>query len=67
MEVEKYQPLILLEHQDYYPHFDYQMVSKYSIRLPFDVPDENCMLIELKEDGLKNINGIVEYPQEFNA
>ena len=57
--------VILLGHENYYPRFGYQMTSKYSIILPFDVPDENCMLIELAEGALKNINEIVEYPQEF--
>jgi len=41
------------------------MTKKYGIKLPFDVPDENCMLIELTEDALKNSNGMVEYPKEF--
>jgi len=30
------------------------------------MPDENCMLIELEENSLKNITGgVVEYPKEF--
>ncbi|EHQ43750.1 GNAT family N-acetyltransferase [Myroides odoratus] len=57
--------VILLGHENYYPKFGYEMSNKYSIKLPFDVPDENCMLIELTENALKNINGIVEYPKEF--
>ncbi len=57
--------IILLGHQNYYPRFGYEMTSKYSIKLPFDVPDENCMLIELSEGALKNISGTVVYPQEF--
>ena len=38
----------------------------YGIELPFDVPKENCMVIELVENGLKGIRGIVEYPKEFS-
>lgn len=57
--------VILLGHENYYPKFGYEMSNKYGIKLPFDVPDENCMLIELTENALKNINGIVEYPKEF--
>jgi predicted N-acetyltransferase YhbS len=34
--------------------------------LPFEVPKENCMVIELVENGLKGVNGMVEYPKEFN-
>ena len=57
--------VILLGHEKYYPKFGYEMSSKYGIKLPFDVPEENCMLIELTENALKNIHGIVEYPKEF--
>jgi len=34
----------------------------FGIELSFDVPKENCMAIELVENGLKGVNGIVEYP-----
>lgn len=59
--------VILLGHENYYPRFGYQMTSKYSIRLPFDVPDENCMVVELVEGALKKVNGMVEYPKEFKV
>ena len=61
----QYDSVILLGHEKYYPKFGYKMTKKYGIKLPFDVPDENCMLIELTEDALKNSNGMVEYPKEF--
>lgn len=57
--------VILLGHEKYYPKFGYEMTKKYGIKLPFEVPDENCMLIELTENALKNVKGIVEYPKEF--
>jgi predicted N-acetyltransferase YhbS len=57
--------IILLGHEQYYPRYGYELAQKYGIRLPFDVPDENCMLIELTEGALKGVNGIVEYPKEF--
>nr|WP_293844767.1 N-acetyltransferase [uncultured Arsenicibacter sp.] len=61
----KFGSIILLGHEKYYPKFGYEMTKKYGIKLPFDVPDENCMLIELTENALKGITGIVEYPKEF--
>lgn len=61
----KFGSIILLGHEKYYPKFGYEMTKKYGIKLPFDVPDENCMLIELTENALKDITGIVEYPKEF--
>lgn len=57
--------VILLGHEKYYPKFGYKMTKNYGIKLPFDVPDENCMLIELTENALKEVTGIVEYPKEF--
>jgi predicted N-acetyltransferase YhbS len=59
--------VILLGHENYYPRFGYERVSKFGITLPFDVPDENCMAIELIEDGLKGVSGMVEYSKEFNG
>lgn len=60
-----FESIILLGHPTYYPKFGYRKASDFDIQLPFDVPDENCMAIELVEDALKNINGMVEYPKEF--
>ncbi len=61
-----YKSIVLLGHQDYYPRFGYQKASVFGIKLPFDVPDENCMAVELVENGLAGVNGIVEYPKGFN-
>lgn len=57
--------VILLGHATYYPKFGYEMTKNHGITLPFDVPEENCMLIELRENALENIQGMVEYPKEF--
>ncbi len=59
--------VVLLGHENYYPRFGYQLTEKFRIQLPFEVPTENCMAIELVEGGLKNISGTVEYPKEFNV
>ncbi len=58
--------IVLLGHENYYPKFGYQRADKYEIELPFEVPKENCMVIELVENGLKGVYGMVEYPKEFN-
>lgn len=60
-----FQSIVLLGHENYYPRFGYQLAKNYGIELPFDVPDENCMVLELFPDALKNTSGIVQYPQEF--
>lgn len=60
-----FKSIILLGHENYYPRFGYKLAKSFNIKLPFDVPDENCMAIELEENALKNITGMVEYPKEF--
>ncbi len=60
-----YTSIVLLGHETYYPKFGYQQAYTYEIELPFDVPKENCMVIELVENGLKDVNGVVVYPKEF--
>ncbi|MFB2118664.1 GNAT family N-acetyltransferase [Parapedobacter sp. 2B3] len=59
--------VVLLGHENYYPRFGYEPAGKFGIMLPFDVPVENCMAIELAEGALTNVSGVVEYPHEFNG
>lgn len=61
-----YKSIILLGHEKYYPRFGYQQADKFAIELPFEVPKENCMAVELIKGGLTGVNGTVEYPKEFN-
>lgn len=61
-----YKSIILLGHSGYYPRFGYQQAHKFGIELPFDVPKENCMAIELISNGLNGVSGVVGYPKEFN-
>lgn len=61
-----YKSIVLLGHEKYYPKFGYVQADEYGIELSFEVPKENCMVIELVEDGLKDVSGMVEYPKEFN-
>lgn len=61
-----YSSVILLGHADYYPRFGYKPTTNFNIQLPFEVPDENCMAVELYENSLKEVHGMVVYPKEFN-
>lgn len=60
-----YHSVILIGHENYYPKFGYEKCSNFGISFPFDIPEENGMALELVEDGLKNVTGIVKYPKEF--
>lgn len=57
-----YTSVVVLGHKDYYPKFGYRKASEYNITFPFDLPEENCMIIELQPNALKNIKGTVCYP-----
>ncbi len=60
-----FKSVIVLGHKDYYPKFGFKTASKWNIKSPFDVPDEVYMAIELVENGLLGISGIVKYSKEF--
>lgn len=55
---------VVLGDPNYYKKFGYVEASKYNIKAPFDVPDDNFMAIKLSDDDIK-IEGIVEYAKEF--
>lgn len=60
-----YNSVILLGHENYYPRFGYERCEKYNIKMPFDVPAENCMVMALTPNGLTGISGEVVYPKAF--
>lgn len=60
-----YKGSVVLGHETYYPKFGYKKASQYGIQAPFEVPDENFMALELKNGGLSEVQGVVEYANEF--
>ena len=60
-----FQSVVLVGHEKYYLKFGYKQADLFGIKLPFEVPKENCMAIELTENGLENVSGMVQYPKEF--
>ena len=54
-------------HADYYPRFGYRPCKEFGITLPFPVPEENCMAVELIEGALQDVRGTVVYPSVFFA
>ena len=55
---------IVLGSKNYYSKVGYIPASKYGIKGPFEVPEENYMAIKLN-DTKDKITGIVEYAKEF--
>ncbi|BDD08209.1 N-acetyltransferase [Fulvitalea axinellae] len=62
-----YKSVVLLGHAEYYPRFGYKTADSFGISMPFKVPKENCMALELVENGLKGVEGKIEYPEAFNV
>lgn len=60
-----YKSVIVLGSEKYYPRFGFKEASGFDVRPPFEVPEENFMVIELEKDSLKYVSGVVEYAKEF--
>ncbi|MDR2948138.1 MAG: N-acetyltransferase [Prevotella sp.] len=60
-----YKSVIVLGHKDYYPRFGFKPAKKWSIKAPFNIPDDAFMALELVEDSLNNVKGMVRYAKEF--
>lgn len=60
-----YKSVIVLGHPTYYPKFGFKQASLWGIKAPFEVSDEVFMAIELEENGLAGISGVVKYSSAF--
>jgi predicted N-acetyltransferase YhbS len=55
----------VLGHPDYYPRFGFAPASKFGITFPRQVPEEVFMMLELSENSLLGISGMLECAKEF--
>jgi len=61
-----FQSAILLGHPEYYPRFGYKPASTWGIKTHYELPsDDVFMAVELTEDALSNVSGMVIFPPEF--
>jgi len=60
-----FRSVIVVGHPEYYPKFGFTKASRWSIKVPFEVPDEVFMALEIIEGELQDKSGIIEYPAEF--
>lgn len=60
-----YRSVIVVGHSEYYPKFGFTKASKWNIKVPFEVPDNAFMALEIVEGELRDKPGIIEYPAEF--
>lgn len=62
-----YKSVIVMGHDHYYPRFGFKPASRWDIKAPYDVPDNVFMALELVKNSLNEVNGTVEYPEEFES
>ncbi|MDR7079314.1 putative N-acetyltransferase YhbS [Neobacillus niacini] len=58
--------VIVLGHKDYYPRFGFKQASLWGIKAPFEVPNDVFMALELTENALEHVQGIVQYSSAFS-
>ena len=61
----RFKSVIVLGHGTYYPRFGFRPASKWGIKVPFEVPDESFMALELEAGSLDGVTGTVVYGKEF--
>ncbi|ATI53713.1 GNAT family N-acetyltransferase [Bacillus tropicus] len=60
-----YGSVVVLGHPEYYPKFAFKKASEWNIKAPFEVPEEVFMVIELTENALESVEGVVQYSSAF--
>lgn len=55
---------VVLGHAEYYPKAGYRPASRFGIKAPFDVADENFMAVKLNPDA-KELHGVMRYDAAF--
>lgn len=58
--------IVVVGHPEYYPRFGFTPARAKGLEVPFPVPDEAFLVLELVPDALEGINGVVNYPSEFD-
>ncbi|AIW84109.1 acetyltransferase, GNAT family [Bacillus mycoides] len=60
-----YGSVVVLGHPEYYPKFGFKKASEWNIKAPFEVPEEVFMVMELTENSLEGVEGVVQYSSAF--
>ena len=62
-----YNAVVVLGHPDYYPRFGFSPAIEKGIKPPFYVPDDTFLVIELSPGFLDDLEGVVNFPAEFDG
>jgi len=59
--------VVVLGHPEYYPHFGFELASKYQLRSQLEgVPDNAFMIVVFNSKVLPKTGGIARYAGEFD-
>lgn len=58
-----FETILLIGIPSYYQQFGFEPLRHYPITLPFDAPDENCMILPLRPGALNGVAGVVKYAE----
>lgn len=61
----RFRSVIVVGHPEYYLKFGFTKASGWGLKVPFEVPDEVFMALEIVEGELQNKQGVIKYPAEF--
>ena len=63
-----FQSVILIGHPEYYPRFGYKTAFGWGLKVAMELPsDDVFMAIELTENALSGVSGMVIFPPEFGV
>jgi putative acetyltransferase len=62
-----YDAVVVIGHPEYYPKFGFVPAKLRGLRCEFNVPDDAFMVLELKENALAGLTGLVKYQPEFRG
>lgn len=62
-----FESVVVLGHADFYGKFGFVPCYKWSIKAPFEVPEESLRALELVKNGLQGVHGMITYPKEFDS
>ncbi|HEY9634452.1 MAG TPA: N-acetyltransferase [Coleofasciculaceae cyanobacterium] len=59
--------VVVLGEPHYYRRFGFQTAKEFGVQVPFLIPDEVFMVLELQPGTLMNVTGTVRYPAYFDG
>jgi len=67
LRAEEHGAVIVIGHPEYYPRFGFLRAGRWGLTVPFEVPADAFMALELVPGALEGCAGVVHYRPEFDA